>query len=105
MRKTTLKILKLHTPEKDSKDQIKRFQDALDDEEKKTAESQAQCVKEKEKVAHSEHRLHQKMKEIQDMEKKDVASKEEPDMYWGMGAYGQKKKLTEPQSALVKVRN
>ncbi|CAL2038350.1 unnamed protein product [Caenorhabditis brenneri] len=26
----------------------------------------------------------------------------EPDMYWGMGAYGRKKKLTAPQSVLVK---
>ncbi|CAL2038363.1 unnamed protein product [Caenorhabditis brenneri] len=27
----------------------------------------------------------------------------EPDMYWGMGAYGRKKRLTAPQSALVDV--
>ncbi|CAL2052077.1 unnamed protein product [Caenorhabditis brenneri] len=35
---------------KDSKDQIKKLQDALDDEKKKTVESQAQCAKEKEKT-------------------------------------------------------
>ncbi|EGT44725.1 hypothetical protein CAEBREN_01033 [Caenorhabditis brenneri] len=63
------KILNLQTPEKDSKDQIKNLQDALEEEKKKTAESQAQCAKEKEKAAHLEHKLHQKMK---DMEKKDV---------------------------------
>ncbi|EGT48896.1 hypothetical protein CAEBREN_02721 [Caenorhabditis brenneri] len=29
----------------------------------------------------------------------------EPDMYWGLGAYGRKKKLTAAKSALVEVRN
>ncbi|CAL2031901.1 unnamed protein product [Caenorhabditis brenneri] len=63
------KILNFQTPEKDSKDQIKKLEDALEEEKKKTLESQAQCAKEREKAAHLEHKLNQKMK---DMEKKDV---------------------------------
>ncbi|EGT50521.1 hypothetical protein CAEBREN_07598 [Caenorhabditis brenneri] len=63
------KVLNLQSPENDSKEQIKKLQDALEEEKKKAVETQAQCAKEKEKAAHLEHRLHQKMK---DMEKKDV---------------------------------
>lgn len=77
MRKEREQVLSRQTsPGGDSKDlQIEKLQDALENEKKKVSESQAQCAKEKEKVAHLEHRFYQKMKEVQDSNK-DMVSKE-----------------------------